>query len=59
MHNNVTKAKKMLKTYFNEKQDHRDSCACHSALEHGVFADLKAQNDDDLRPIYALVERFL
>jgi len=36
-----------------------DACACRHALESGIFADLKAQDDDAIRPIHALVERFL
>ena len=60
MHSNVIKAKSMLKTYFYQKtHTQHTTCGCQSALEYGVFADLKAQDDDALRPIYALVKRFL
>jgi len=60
MHSNVIKAKGMLKTYFNQKTDNQQGiCSCQTALEYGVFADLKAQDDEALRPIYALVKRFL
>jgi len=59
MHSNVGKAKRMLQAFFALKADEAKSCGCQQALEHGVFADLKAQDDESLRPIYALVERFL
>jgi 5'-methylthioadenosine phosphorylase len=59
MHSNVSKAKNMLQTYFSLKQTEQKTCVCQTALEHGVFADLKAQDDESLRPIYALVKRFL
>jgi 5'-methylthioadenosine phosphorylase len=59
MNNNVTKVKGMLNTFFTEKDIQQADCACQSALEHGIFADLKAQDDESLRPIYALVSRFL
>ena len=59
MHKNVGKAKMMLDTFFKHKPQGEPPCACHQALEHGIFADLKAQDDAALRPIHALVERFL
>ena len=59
MHSNVEKAKRMLLAYFNAKHEHGEACGCSSALEHSIFADLKAQSDEALRPIHALVERFL
>ena len=59
MHSNVEKAKNMLRTYFKMKQGKEMVCDCQKALEHGVFADLKAQDDEVLRPIHALVKRFL
>ncbi|MDX8383378.1 MAG: S-methyl-5'-thioadenosine phosphorylase, partial [Ghiorsea sp.] len=62
MHGNVRKAKGMLNAYFalqKSAQQDATSCNCQSTLEHAIFADLKAQDDEALRPIYALVERFL
>ncbi len=58
MHSNVGKAKTMLQTFF-ANFDGVQACGCQQALEHGIFADLKAQDDKVIRPIYALVERFL
>ena len=57
MHANVEKAHMLLNHFFQEKQ--QQTCACNQALEHGIFADLRQQNDDAIRPIHALVERFL
>ena len=59
MHKNVGKAKVMLDTFFKNKPKGKQPCVCHQALQHGIFADLKAQDDDALRPIHALVKRFL
>ena len=58
MQANVVKAQSMLQYFFTHHLD-ATSCGCQQALEHGIFADLKAQNDDAIRPIHALVERFL
>jgi len=58
MHANVAKAQNMLQQFFNQPATNT-VCHCQQALEHGIFADLKAQNDDAIRPIHALVERFL
>jgi len=58
MHANVAKAQHMLQQFFKQ-QSTTKSCSCQQALEHGIFADLKAQDDDAIRPIHALVERFL
>ncbi len=58
MHSNVAKAQKMLQTFFSLRQRAK-ACDCQNVLEHGIFADLKAQDDESLRPIYALVKRFL
>ena len=57
MQRNVSQAKVMLLTLFNTINT--EDCACHHTLEHSIFADLKAQDDTSLRPIYALVKRFL
>ncbi|MFQ5519276.1 MAG: S-methyl-5'-thioadenosine phosphorylase [Mariprofundus sp.] len=58
MQGNVAKAQAMLQHFF--AQDSKSMpCDCRQALEHGIFADLKNQNDDAIRPIHALVERFL
>jgi 5'-methylthioadenosine phosphorylase len=59
MHNNVEKVKMMLDTFFKRDCNTTAACACHQALQHGIFADLKAQDDAALRPIHALVKRFL
>jgi len=62
MHGNVAKAQNMLQHFFAAETDASQtpaSCACHQALANGIFADLKAQDDDAIRPIYALVDRFL
>jgi 5'-methylthioadenosine phosphorylase len=60
MQTNVAKAQKMLQSFFISGSDTNNrTCSCRQALEHGIFADLKAQDDDAIRPIHALVERFL
>jgi len=60
MQGNVSKAQSMLQHFFSAG-DAATSCSCHcqQALENGIFSDLKAQEDDAIRPIHALVERFL
>jgi len=58
MQGNVSKAQSMLQHFFSAG-DAATSCHCQQALENGIFADLKAQDDDAIRPIHALVERFL
>jgi len=59
MHSNVSKAKHMLDAFFAAQSPKQNTCSCNTALEHGIFADLKAQDDAAIRPIYALVKRFL
>jgi 5'-methylthioadenosine phosphorylase len=59
MQANSEKAQRMLHAFFQNEQDDLSGCECQSALEHGIFADLKAQDDHAIRPIHALVERFL
>ncbi len=59
MHANIEKAQQMLNIFFASKAGDSGHCDCHAALDHGLFADLKAQDDEALRPIHALVERFL
>jgi len=59
MHGNVEKAQRMLKVFFETESGDTSHCSCRTALDHGLFADLKAQDDEALRPIHALVERFL
>ena len=60
MQTNVARARKMLQSFFtSDGNAARCTCGCRQALEHGIFADLKAQDDDAIRPIHALVERFL
>jgi 5'-methylthioadenosine phosphorylase len=57
MQSNVGKAKVMLLTVLKSLK--MQDCVCHHTLEYSIFADLKAQDDESLRPIYALVKRFL
>jgi len=59
MHANVERAQQMLRSYFSEKQRDSGHCSCRTALDSGIFSDLKVLDDGDLRPIHALVERFL
>jgi len=59
MQRNVEKAKVMLLTFLAQHKTAHSSCECANTLEHSIFADLKAQNDASLRPVYALVKRFL
>ncbi len=62
MQSNVKKAQRMLYTFFENdlnREGDISHCECQSALDHGIFADLKAQDDEALRSIHALVEKFL
>ncbi|MDT8377110.1 MAG: S-methyl-5'-thioadenosine phosphorylase [Mariprofundaceae bacterium] len=59
MHANVEKAQRMLYAYFGEKRGDMSHCSCRSALDSGIFSDLRSLDDSALRPIHALVERFL
>jgi 5'-methylthioadenosine phosphorylase len=59
MQSNVKKAQKMIQTLFRLPGSHACDAGCQHALEHGIFSDLKSQDDAALRPIYPLVERFL
>ncbi len=60
MHANVEKAQNMLQQFFTtDAALPTCTCGCPEALQHGIFADLKAQNDESLRPVHALVQRFL
>lgn len=59
MQSNVGKAQRMLNAFFESGESDFGHCECQAALDHGLFADLKAQDDDALRPIHAIVERFL
>ena len=60
MEGNVRKAQQMLQHYFNNTgANDTCKCGCTTALEQGIFADLKAQSDEALRPVHALLERFL
>jgi len=58
MQTNVRKAKRMLHALLQDNVD-THACQCGQALQHGIFADLKAADDDALRPIFHLVKRFL
>ena len=60
MQGNVAKAQKMLRSFFAQPKQVRPCvCSCRRALENGIFADLKKQGDEAIRPIHAIVERFL
>jgi 5'-methylthioadenosine phosphorylase len=59
MQANVAKAQTMLGHFFSTTYQHEGECVCQQALSNGIFADLKKQDDAALRPIHALVERFL
>ncbi|HKI61464.1 MAG TPA: S-methyl-5'-thioadenosine phosphorylase, partial [Mariprofundaceae bacterium] len=59
MQANVTKAQAMLRSFFSSAGQPEIECDCQQALSQGIFADLHAQSDQALRPIHALVERFL
>ena len=58
MNSNVSKAHAMLNSYFNTPPSNCSN-GCQQALQHGIFADLASQDDEAIRPIYHLVERFL
>jgi len=59
MHANGLKAQKMLENFFKQDQHTSPACSCQSALQHGIFADLKQLDDETLRPVHALIQRFL
>ena len=62
MHHNVEKAKHMLLQFLSTRAKtaaHHKTCSCQQALQHGVFADLSHCDDEAIRPIHALVGRFL
>lgn len=58
MQNNVGKAQRMIQHFF-AANNAAISCSCQSALQHSIFADLSVQNDAALRPIHALVQKYL
>ena len=58
MQGNVAKAQTMLQRFFQQQRE-TCNCGCQQALEAGIFADLKAQDDAAIRPIHALVKRLL
>jgi len=58
MQSNVAQAQRMLQRFFTQPTS-APTCACQQALQHGIFADLKVQGDEAIRPVHALVERFL
>lgn len=59
MDSNVIKAKAMIHAFFQSSEPHVCSTGCQQVLQHGIFSDLKSQDDAALRPIYPLVERLL
>ncbi|MDQ6969850.1 MAG: S-methyl-5'-thioadenosine phosphorylase [Mariprofundus sp.] len=58
MHNNVAKAQSMLQHFFTQPPV-AHTCDSQQALQHGIFADLTSQSDAAIRPVHALVKRFL
>jgi len=58
MQANVKQVQGLLDNFFQQSTT-VSACACQSTLDHGIFADLSKQDDEGLRPIYALVERLL
>jgi len=59
MQSNVKNAQAMIRSFFGLPEPHVCDSGCQQALQHGIFSDLKSQDDAALRPIYPLVERFL
>jgi len=59
MRDNVEKAQRMVLSMFARKKSESTSCTCRSALEHAILTDLASQEDDSIRPVHAIVERFL
>jgi len=59
MQSNVEKAQKMLTAYLTHQQRETAACECHNSLDNGLFSDISSQSDEALRPIHAIVERFL
>jgi len=61
MQANVQQAQIMLSNFFQDDDCKHDEheCHCQHALQDGIFADLKACDDDAIRPVHALVKRFL
>ena len=59
MRNNVSRATAMLRDFLTEGPGESCPGGCNHVLDHAIFAELKNRSDEDLRPIYALVERLL
>ena len=59
MQNNVANARRMLHAFFAASHADTCNCGCRQALEQGMFADLKAQDDAAIRPIHALIAHLL
>ncbi len=60
MHSNVANAQRMLQYFFTQQNSPQSSvCDCQQALQHSIFADLTNQPDEAIRPIHALIERYL
>ncbi|MDX8389486.1 MAG: S-methyl-5'-thioadenosine phosphorylase [Mariprofundaceae bacterium] len=60
MQTNVCNAKKMLsKLLLHTEETFNCRCGCQQALDHAIFTDLKQESDDAIRPIHAIVGRFL
>ena len=60
MHGNVRKAKAMLAACFEAGDDlHACASGCRHALEQAVLGRISEHDDAAMRPLHALVERFL
>ncbi len=60
MHGNVAKAKAMLEALFVDSEGLHDCDAgCRQALQTAILGDLGGYNDAEIRPVHALVERYL
>jgi 5'-methylthioadenosine phosphorylase len=58
MQANVQKARQLLTAFF-DSGDVSGECGCHKTLEHAILSDLSIQDDAAIKPVHALVERFL
>ena len=61
MRGNVEKARRMLAAFFEAADDALPRCpgACQTALDQAIISDMRAMDDDAIRPVHALVSRFL
>ncbi len=61
MRGNVEKAARMLALFLETADARIHQCpgACQSALEQAIITDMNTMDDDAIRPVHALVARFL